>query len=376
MKLDSISVHAGSLKDAISGGVNSPIITSSAFNYVNQSDVKYPRYFNTPNQRAVSRKIAALEGAQAGKVFSSGMAAISTSMFAFLHTGDHVVLQRNLYGGTTYLVNRMFTQFGIQFSFVDPTPEAVAAACKPETRLIYIETPSNPMLHLVDVAAIASVARERGIITLIDNTFASPINQQPLSLGIDISIHSGTKYLGGHSDLCCGAVATSHRIMEEIQQASINLGGSLDAQSCYLLERSLKTLGLRVHRQNEVAGRLAAFLENHPRVARVYYPGLASHPQHELARQQMTGFGGMMAFELTPDAPDATRFQEALRMVKPAVSLGGVETTVCSPVQTSHAKLTPEEREAQGITERLLRISSGVEDPADLIADFTQALAR
>ena len=374
MKIDSLSVHSGGLKDSMSGGVNSPLITSSAFDYIRQSQVSYPRYFNTPNQKAVGAKIAALEGAQAGKVFSSGMAAISTSMFAFLHTGDHVVLQRNLYGGTTYLVNRMFRQFGINFSYVDPEPEAIAAACRPETRLIYIETPSNPHLYLVDVKAVARVAQERGVTTMIDNTFASPINQQPLDLGMDISIHSGTKYLGGHSDLSCGAVATSNRLMEDIQQASITLGGNLDAQACHLLERSLKTLPLRVRRQNEVATSLANFLVAHPHIARVNYPGLESHPQHDLAREQMLGFGGMLSFDLAAHAPDADTFQRNLKLIKPAVSLGGVETTICSPVLTSHAKLTEEERQAQNITDRMLRLSAGIEAPEDLIHDLKQAL--
>lgn len=374
MELDTAAVHGGSLHDP-QGGVTSPLITSSAFEYLNQAEVRYPRYFNSPNQAAVGKQIAALEGGQAGKVFSSGMAAISTCFLGFLVKGDHIVLQKNLYGGTTLLCNYLLPRLGIDFSYADGTPESIAQYCRPETRLIYIETPSNPHLKLTDIREVANVARDRGITTMIDNTFASPINQRPLDLGIDISIHSATKYLGGHSDFCSGAVITSLALMEDIHKAAIVLGGSLDPRVCHLLERSIKTLGLRVQRQNQVAMALAKWLEHHPAVAKVYYPGLESHPQHELARKQMTGFGGMLAFDLAAHAIDARTFQERLKLIVPAVSLGGVETTICSPLMTSHAKLSQEEQLEQDITARLLRLSCGIEAPEDLIADLDQALS-
>lgn len=375
MKLDTQTVHAGNLSDPEGGGINSPLITSSAFRYLETPEVRYPRYFNTPNQNAVGHKLAVLEGGQAGKVFSSGMAAISTSFLSFLQAGDHVVLQRNLYGGTTYLANSLFNRLGISFDYAEPTPQGIAAVCKPETRIVYIETPSNPHLRLIDIAGVVAVAKERGLITIIDNTFASPVNQRPLALGIDISIHSGTKYLGGHSDLCCGAVVTSIELMQAIQSTSIVLGGSLDARVCHLLERSLKTLALRVRRQTEVATAIAQFLEKHPSIEAVYYPGLPSNPQFQLAKAQMSGFGAMLSFDLKKGTVDGVEFQKRLKLIAPAVSLGGVETTICSPALTSHAKLTEEERISQNITSRLLRLSCGIEAVEDLIADFQNALA-
>lgn len=374
MNIETQCVHQGNLPDSSSGGITSPIFVSSAYDYTEQAEVLYPRYFNTPNQKGVASKIAALEGGQAGMVFSSGMAAISTAILAFLESGDHVVFQKNLYGGTTHMINRELAKFGIRFSYVTPTIEAIEAACRPETRMIFIETPSNPHLQLTDIEAVVAIAKERGLLTVIDNTFASPINQKPLSMGIDISTHSGTKYLGGHSDLCCGAVVTSMELMQSIQASSVCFGGSLDARVCYLLERSLKTLALRVTRQNQVAMAIARYLEQHPAVARVHYPGLESHPQFSLAKRQMTGFGGMLSFELAAGALSGSDLKSRLKLISPAVSLGGVETTICSPVLTSHAKLTAEERAEQGITDRLLRLSSGIEAPQDLIADLEQAL--
>jgi cystathionine beta-lyase len=248
-------------------------------------------------------------------------------------------------------------------------------AIQKNTRLIYIETPSNPLLRITDIGAIAGLARSRGIFTAIDNTFASPINQNPHKLGIDIVIHSGTKYLGGHSDICCGAVLTSREIMERLKATAVNFGGSLNAVTCYLLERSLKTLGIRVETQNRNALAIARQLQQHPRVTRVYYPGLESHPGHEIARKQMRGFGGMLAFELDEKQIQPEPFAQRLKLITPALSLGGVETIICAPAVTSHAKVSVESRRQMGISDGLFRLSVGIEDADDLIADLDQALS-
>lgn len=307
-------------------------------------------------------------------LFGSGMAAISTTMLTLLQAGDHAVLQEELYGGTHAFVAELFARCGIGFSFVPLTPEAIEQALMPTTRVIFLESPTNPLLHLVDLRHVAAVARARGVTTVIDNTFATPINQNPVALGIDVVVHSGTKYLGGHSDIQCGIAVTSAALAGKIRHTACHLGGSLNAATCALLERSLKTLHLRVERQTVNAGRLAEFLVTHPSVARVYHPGLASHPGHELARSQMTGFGAMLSFELKPEAVTADDLQRRLKLIRPAVSLGGVETTICSPARTSHVKMARAERERLGINGALLRLSVGVEHVEDLLADLTQAL--
>ena len=368
-------VHSGGLQDAATGGINSPVYTSTAAEYLGRAEVPYQRYFNTPNQAAVVRKVAALEGAEDGVLFGSGMAAISTTLLALLRAGDHAVLQAELYGGTHAFVAELFQRLGIAFSFVDMTPEAIAAALTPQTRVIFLESPTNPLLHLMDLRRVAALARERGVLTVIDNTFATPINQNPLALGMEVVLHSGTKYLGGHSDIQCGIAVTSAVLAGQIRHTACHLGGSLNAATCQLLERSLKTLHLRVERQTANAGRLAAWLAAHPAVARVYYPGLPTHPGHDIARAQMHGFGAMLAFELQPEAGAPAAFQQRLELIRPAVSLGGVETTICAPALTSHIKLPRAERERLGITDALLRLSTGIENADDLIADLAQALA-
>jgi cystathionine beta-lyase len=242
--------------------------------------------------------------------------------------------------------------------------------------LIFVESPTNPLLDVIDLRALADLVRENNIISIIDNTFATPINQNPLNLGIDISIHSGTKYLNGHSDLCCGAVVTSQELMEQIQDIALNHGGCLDSFSCYLLERGLKTLGLRVERQNKNARKLAEFLNGHEMVERVFYPGLPEHPGFEVTKKQMSGFGGMLSFELEDDLSLAKKFTNNLELIMPAVSLGGVETICCFPAETSHAKISAEERKAQGINDSLIRLSVGIEDIDDLIEDLNNALIK
>jgi cystathionine beta-lyase len=376
MKFQTLCVHSGSYRDEKTRGTTSPIFPSTAYEYLGSEVRPYPRYFNTPNQEILVRKLCALEQGEDGVVFSSGMAAISTTFLALLKAGEHAVIQDDIYGGTRSFVTGRFPALGIRYTLVDRDAAAIQAAILPETRLIYVESPTNPTLNIVDLRKIAKLARSRGLISLIDNTFASPVNQNPLTLGIDVSLHSGTKYLGGHSDLTSGAVVTSRELAEKIRGAATNLGGNLNAQSCHLLERSLKTLGLRVERQTENAGRIAEFLERRPDVKRVNYPGLKSHPGHDIARSQMKGFGAMLSFEVDPQVMSASEFMRALRLIHPAMSLGGVESTICDPATTSHRHVPVEARERLGISAGLLRLSVGVEHSDDLIADLQQAFGR
>ena len=367
-------VHSGSIPDRFSGGLNSPIFTSSSFAYLDADENTYPRYFNTPNQKAVIDKLCALEKTDSGLLFSSGMAAISTVVYAIVSQGDHVVMQRDIYGGTHHFATAEFERFGIQYTFVSNRPEDFDRAVRDNTRLIYIETPSNPLLMVTDIEAVAKIARTHRIVSAIDNTFASPINQNPAEMGIDIVVHSGTKYLGGHSDICCGAVLSTRQLTERIKSSAINFGGSLNAVTCHLLERSLKTLGIRVERQNSNALAVARHLENHQNVQRVNYPGLETHPGYDTARKQMRGFGGMLSFELTEERIDPQQFVRKLDLIRPALSLGGVETIICAPSATSHVKLSAAERKELGIADGLFRLSVGIEDPADIIADLDHAL--
>ncbi len=376
MQKNTQCVHSGSRIDPATGGLNTPVYPSSAFRYLDTSENIYPRYYNTPNQKSVVAKLCDLEGAEDGILFSSGMAAVSAVMMAFLSSGDHAVIQRDIYGGTHHFVTADFKRFGIEFSFTGNSAHEIEAAVQPNTRLIYIETPSNPLLMITDIQAAADIGRRRGIVTAIDNTFASPINQNPLGFGMDVVIHSGTKYLGGHSDLCCGAALGRTKDIGRIKSAAVNLGGSLNALTCYLLERSLKTLAVRVERQNANAMAIAEFLARHPAVRRVNYPGLESHPAYAVARRQMWGFGGMLSFEVDERHVTCERFLRRLKLVTPALSLGGVETIICAPAATSHVKLTPAERTQLGIGEGLLRLSVGIEDAEDILSDIAQALSR
>ena len=372
--VNTICTHVGEIKDEQFGGAVSPIFMASSYPYMDVEVKRYPRYFNTPNQEAVGLKIAALEHAEMAMPFTSGMAAISTTLFAFLSHGDHIVLQNEIYGGTFNLVIEEFEKMGIEYSFTDGVEAAdFEVKIKDNTKVIYLETPSNPLLTITDVKAVAEVAKKYGIVSMIDNTFASPINLTPLDLGIDISLHSATKYLGGHSDICAGAVASSSMHIEKIWNKAKNTGGSLSDFMCYLLERSIKTLGVRVEKHNSNAQHIAEYLDAHKAVTNVYYPGLENHPKHAIAKEQMHGFGGMLSFELT-DAYDAVQFQKELQLVKPSMSLAGVESTILLPCKTSHALLTPEQRATVGISDNLLRFSIGIEDAKDIIADVEQAL--
>lgn len=368
-------VHLGELEDPIYKGAVSPLYMSSSYAYEDVDVKRYPRYFNTPNQEALAKKIAGLEHSEAGLIFGSGMAAISTSMLAFLSAGDHVVLQNTLYGGTYNFIKEEFERFGIQYTFTNGLGIAdFKAAIQKNTKLIYIETPSNPLLTITDLAGIASLSKEAGVVSMIDNTFASPVNQNPADFGIDIILHSATKYMGGHSDICAGAVAASQAHIDQIFRLAKNLGGSLSDYTVWLLERSIKTMGIRVAAHNQNAMDMALYLQDHPRVSKVYYPGLESHPDHALAASQMKGFGGMLSFELE-EGLDAAAFQKALQLIKPSMSLAGVESTLLSPTLTSHALLGAEERAKQGIADGLIRFSVGIEESIHLKQDIDQAIA-
>lgn len=364
-------VHAGSLKDP-EGGVNTPLSLSSAYGYQDEHSVLYPRYYNTPNQRAVANKIAKLESAERGILFASGMGAISSIFIALLKSGDHLLITEAGYGGTEDLVRNELPRLGIQVDFCPQSTDAIKAALKPNTRMIYVETPSNPLLNLIDLAAVAQIAREQQCISVVDNTFATPIAQRPIELGFDISLHSATKYLGGHSDLSAGAVVGSAQHIEIIHTAAVRYGACLNALDVWLLERSLKTLAIRVERQSKVAHELADQLNNEKCIEKVYYPGLQSHPQHGLAERQMSNFGSMLSFQLATDV-NPSRFEASLKLIRTAVSLGGVESILSRPCMTSHAKMSPSQREALGISDRLIRLSVGIEDPSDLYQDIQQA---
>ena len=373
MKKSTQAVRAGSRPDINMGGLNTPLLPSSAIEYLDDSEVRYPRYFNTLNHDVVADKMSALEHAEAGLVTSSGMAAISAILFGLLGSGDHVVFTEGLYGGTHALIVNELQRFGISYSFATTDVRALEAACRPETRMIYVESPSNPLMTVVDLPSLAAFARQREIISVIDNTFASPILQNPLLHGFDLVMHSGTKYLGGHSDLICGTVNGSAKMVASARNHAVAYGGCLNAQDCYLLERSLKTLELRVRRQSDNAGLIAATLAADERVKKVYYPGLEDHPGHAIAARQMQGFGGMLSFELADDI-DPIGYIRRLALVNCAISLGGVETTICQPVATSHQKVSEEERQRLGITDGLLRLSVGIEDAEDISDDLLQAL--
>lgn len=369
-----LCIHAGSYLDAATGGACSPVFTSTAFAFPNAANENfYPRYFNTPNQQVIARKLAALEHGEAAVVFGSGMAAIATLLLAHLKTGDHAVFQNDLYGGTLHFITRELSRLGVQVSW-GGSAEDFATAIRPETRLIYVESPSNPLLRCMDLAAVAALGKSRGVLTFIDNTFATPINQNPLDHGFDAVVHSATKYLNGHSDVNAGVVVGSADLIRAVTASAVDFGGMLDAHACYQLERGLKTLALRVQRHNENAQAVAQFLQKHPAVAGVNYPGLPGHSSHKIAVRQMRGFGGMLSFELHEPAR-VNDLLARLEVVMPALSLGGVESLVCVPSRTSHRTLSPAERARAGISDGLVRVSIGIEDVDDLIADFDQALA-
>ena len=369
-------VHSGDLIDDKFKGATSPIFPSTAYDFVDVEEDRYPRYFNTPNQKALSKKIADLENCESALLFSSGIAAIYTSLFSFIKSGDHVIFQSSIYGGTLNLVFKEFKKFNIEYSLVDSfVVNDYEKEIKNNTKIIFVESPSNPLLKIIDLNAIANLSKKYNLISIIDNTFSSPINQNPADFGIDIVLHSATKYLGGHSDILAGTLASSNYNIDKIIESSINYGGNLSEYTVWLLERSIKTLSLRVKKQNENAIKIAEYLTTLDKVKSVYYPGLKSHSDHELSKKQMKGFGGMLSFELS-DLDTAILFTRKLNLVKSAMSLGGVESTLCSPSLTSHSKISKAERENLGIFDGLLRFSIGIEDSQDIIDDLNQAFEK
>jgi cystathionine gamma-synthase len=339
------------------------------------TDMFYTRYGN-PTHTTVENAIAKLEGADAALLFASGMNAITTSILALVKTGDHIVAQRDIYGGVTKFLSSWLPKFGIETTFVDTTDyEQHRRAIRPNTKLLYLESPTNPTLRVVDLQKVAAIAREHGLTTLIDATFATPINLRPVEAGIDLVLHSGTKYLSGHTDLICGLAAGRRELIDTIRQTRTTLGGVMDPHAAFMLLRGIKTLAVRVARQNESALRIAEFLAAHPRVRSVNHPFLQGHPQRALAIQQMKGGGGVLSFEFAGTGDDARKLSESLRLFTLAPSLGGVESLVSIPVLTSHAMISAEHRQKMGVTDQLIRLSVGIENTDDLIADLEQALA-
>ena len=370
-------------------GVNGPIVTeiirSSTFTFSSTEEMKlwaegknkayiYTRYGN-PTLTVAQEKIAALEGAEGAIVTSSGMAAISSALLAALKAGDEVISTAQLYGGSYRLMRDVFPNMGIVVRQVGMDLAGIEALVTPRTKVLYVETPTNPTLQLVDIHKAVAFAKKHKLVSIIDNTFATPILQNPIALGYDMVVHSATKALAGHSDIIAGAAAGNAVWMERVRQMIIYLGGSMDPGAAYLLIRGIKTLGVRVQRQGENAMAVAKFLEKHPKVARVHYPGLRSHPDHALAKKQMRGFGGMLAFDLKGGLPAARRFCDRVRLFLLAASLGGVESLVILPIYSSHYNMTEEELRRAGVSPGTVRVSLGLEDKEDLIEDLKQALA-
>ncbi len=377
-RLETRVIHAGEPHPRIQGAVVMPIFQSAIFEYSGETsyhDLRYIRLNNTPNHIVLHNKLSSLEGAEAALVTASGMAAISTTLLTVLSAGDHFLVQNSLYGGTHGLITTAFQSMGIAFDSIDANdPGSWAARLLPKTRAIYVETITNPLLQVGDHQAIVAFAKAHGLVSIIDNTFASPMNFRPVEWGFDLSLHSCTKYLNGHSDIVAGAVIGRSDLIVQIKRKLDYLGGSLDPHCAYLLHRGMKTLGVRVRYQNESAFKVAQFLEKHPAVAKVNYPGLASHPQHQRAKELFDGFGGMLSFELREGLTAAERLLQKVEIPVVAPSLGDVETLITRPATTSHASIPPEERRKLGISDGLVRVSVGIEATEDLIEDFDQAL--
>ncbi|OLB71721.1 cystathionine beta-lyase [archaeon 13_2_20CM_2_52_21] len=376
--IETKAIHAGEPRPRIAGSVVMPVFQSATYQYAGEKsydDVRYIRLNNTPNHLALAEKLAALENTEDAVVTASGMAAISTSLLTFLGKGDHLLAQNCLYGGTHDFVTKDIEKFGISYDFIDGNDrESWKRKLRPSTRAIYVETISNPLMQVPDLESVVRFAKSHGLVSMIDNTFASPVNFRPSELGFDLSLHSATKYLNGHSDIVAGAVIGKSGLIQKVTHKLNHLGGSLDPHAAFLLHRGIKTLALRVKHHNESALQIARFLEKHPAVAKVNYPGLESHPDHERAQRLFDGFGGMMSFELHNGVKGAESFMRAAELPAVAPSLGGVETLVTRPSLTSHSGLSAEDRRTLGISDGLVRLSVGVEATQDLIEDFEQAL--
>ena len=376
--LETKLIHAGEPEPLINGAVSMPIFQSSTYQYTGETsydDLRYIRLNNTPNHVALHQKLAALENAEAALVTASGMAVISTTLLTILSSGDHFLAQECLYGGTHDFITRDLVALGISFDFIDcDDPDSWKAQLRPNTKAIYVETMTNPLLQVADLNAVVEFARAHSLLSLIDNTFASPVNFRPPEWGFDLSLHSCTKYLNGHSDIVAGAVIGRADLIEKITHKLNHLGGSLDPHACFLLHRGLKTLAVRVKYQNESALKIAQFLEKHPAVQNINYPGLENHPRHQRARDLFDGFSGMLSFELKGGVQAAERFMQNTTLPIIAPSLGGVEMLITRPATTSHSGMSPEDRQALGISDSLIRVSVGIEATEDIVEDFDQAL--
>ena len=377
-RIETKLIHAGEPSPRINGAVSMPIFQSAMFEYAGETsyhDIKYIRLNNTPNHKALHEKLASLENAEAALVTASGMAAITTALLTVLSAGDHLLAQDCLYGGTHDLITREFASFGLSYDFINADdPDSWKSKLRPNTRAIYVETMTNPLVQVIDLKAVTEFARSNNLTSLIDNTFASPVNFRPPEIGFDISLHSCTKYLNGHSDIVGGAAIGRADLIEKITHKLNHLGGSMDPHAAFLLHRGMKTLALRVNRQNESALKIAQFLETHTAVEKVNYAGLESHPRYQRARELLDGFGGVLSFELKGGVEAAERLIAKTELAIHAPSLGGVETLITRPATTSHSGMSREDRERLGITDSLIRVSVGIEATEDLIEDFDQAL--
>ncbi len=362
-----------------------PIVRSSTFTFANSNELKryaegkskeymYTRYGN-PTLAVAEAKLAALEGGEAALLFASGMAAISTSLLAMLKAGDELIATRNLYGGSYRLMRDVLPGLGIHTRYVEADLVGLEKLVNDRTRVLYVETPTNPTLEIVDLRRAAALAKRYKLISLVDSTFGSPVLQRPLEFGFDLSLHSATKYLGGHSDLVAGAAIGSREMIGRVRELVMRLGGTMDPGAAYLLNRGLKTLELRVRRQSDTALKVARFLAKHPRVESVHYPGLPTHTNHRLAKSQMDGFGGMLAFDVKGGLAAARRVCDRTQIFQLAVSLGGVESLIMLPLYSSHYGMSAKELAAVGVTPGTIRVSTGLEDAGDLIADLKQALS-
>ena len=380
------SVHEAEPFDEQTGSVTTPIFETSTFGFRRAEDVPvavggfgekgytYSRWEN-PTVVRLEKKLAALEHGEDGAGFSSGMAAISTSVFSFLKKGAHVLAIRDLYGGTYALLRDILPDMGLDTTLVESSDFALERGVKKSTRIVYIESPTNPTLKIVDIRKAAKLAHSNGAVLMVDNTFASPVNQNPMDLGADVVLHSVTKYINGHMDVTAGAVVASKENAHKIKMMRRDFGGTLDPLPAWLILRGMKTMAIRVRQQNATAMVLAEFLSTHRKVAKVHYPGLKSHPQHQLARRQMKGFGGMLSVEIKGTTKDAMKFTESLKVATLAASLGGVGTLVSQPYNMTHTQMSAKERALTGIPETLVRVSVGIEDTDDLVEDFRRALA-
>ena len=373
-------VHAGEPDPRIEGAVSMPIFQSSTYEYSGEEqydDIRYIRLNNTPNHKAIQKKLAAIECAESALVTSSGMSAITATLLTFLKQGDHLLSHKSLYGGTASFILEDLPRYGITFDLIDTTdPSGWSMMLKPNTKVIYAETITNPMLDVPELGAIVDFAKENNLISMIDNTFASPVLFSPAELGFDISLHSCTKYINGHSDIVAGAVIGSDEFIKIITSRMNHFGGSLNPGACFLLHRAIKTLELRMIRQSKNAGQIALFLENHPEILSVNYPGLVSNNSYERAKKYLSGFSAMVSFEVVGGKTRSIKFMDQLDIAINAPSLGGVETLITRPALSSHSGMDPAERVKAGITDSLIRLSVGIESVDDLITDLDQALIK